>query len=532
MDSTFSDALTDWIGQLVDGGWIDSDQARRLRPRDDAGPEDWFSGDDRPLIVAFFGGTGVGKSTLLNRLAGEKIAKTGVERPTSREITVFLHRDLPTDRLQRHLPLERLRIARHNNDNRRRVVWIDMPDIDSVEESNRQLVLRCLPFVDVLIYVVSPERYRDDSGWQLLLQHGQRHAWLFVMNHWDQGDEAQIEDFRDQLRAAGFRDPVILRCDSREDLTDRLPDDFGKLEEILTHLVRHGGIERLQRRGLKQRRDGQRRALEQILQRLGRPEQGEKLKQIWHQLWRRTRDDLEPALDLSIKALAGEVAGKGHRRLQEGSDRENPLLWDLWMRKHLEDALDRLILEAAESGLATESLRRHLGGYRDRIEAVFREQIQQSTVAALSKPAHGLRRVLLWLFGLFRYLLPLGASLWVGWQVVARYYEGMLGGNDWLGVDFAVHSLLLIGLAWFVPHLLHRLLQPSLEKAAQRGIRQGLHRAFEMVETDVERLLDEWTKEWRRLRQQGERIRDFLEPQLGDDGFGDVLLDRLIFQKR
>ena len=531
MDSTFSDSLMDWIDRLVEGGWIDLDQARRLRSQDDAGPEDWFSGNDRPLIVAFFGGTGVGKSTLLNRLAGEKIAKTGIERPTSREITVFLHRDLSTDRLQRHLPLERLQIARHNNDNRRRVVWIDMPDIDSIEESNRRLVLRCLPFVDVLIYVVSPERYRDDSGWQLLLQHGQRHAWLFVMNHWDQGDEVQIEDFRTQLREAGFPDPIILRCDSREDLSERLPDDFGKLEEILTHLVRQGGIERLERHGLQQRLVGQRRALAQILERLGRPEQGEKLKQLWRRSWRRTREDLEPTLDLPVKALAAELAGKGLRRLEDDGDGEHPLLRDLWVRKHLEDTLDRLVVEAAEAGLATEPLRRHLDGYRDRIEVVFREQIRRSVAAALARPGRGVRRFLLWLTGVLRYLLPFGASVWVGWQVVARYYEGMLGGDDWLGIDFAVHSLLLIGLAWLVPHLLHRLLQPSLEKAARYGIHQGIDRAFEQVEADVEQVLDRWQSDWHQLHQWGKRLLEIAEPSAVDSTVGG-LLGRLIFSEK
>ena len=530
MDSSFSESLTEWLEQLVNGGWIDPEQVRPLRSGDDAGPEDWFSGEERPLIVAFFGGTGVGKSTLLNRLAGEKVAKTGVERPTSREVTVFLHRDLPTDRLERHLPLDRLRIARHNNDNRRRVVWIDMPDIDSIEESNRELVLRCLPFVDVLIYVVSPERYRDDSGWQLLRRHGQRHAWLFVMNHWDQGDEAQIEDFRIQLREAGFPNPVILRCDSREDLTERLPDDFGKLEEILTHLVRQGGIERLERHGLQQRLAGRRRALEQLLQRLGHPEQGEKLKQLWRRSWRRTRDELEPALDLPVKTLAVEVAGKGLRRLGDDSDREHPLLRDLWIRKHLEDTLDRLIVEAAEAGLAVEPLRRHLGGYRDRIETVFREQIRRSVAAALAKPGRGVRRFLLWLTGVLRYLLPLSASVWVGWQVVSRYYEGMLGGNDWLGIDFAVHSLLLIGLAWLVPHLLHRLLQPSLEKAARYGIRQGIERAFEQVESDVEQILDGWQSDWRRLHQRGKQLLETVEPPV--DSAVDGLLGRLVVSEK
>ncbi len=528
MDSTYSDAMQDWIRQLVDGGWVDPEQIRHLQSDDEAGPEDLFTASDRPLIVAFFGGTGVGKSTLLNRLAGEKVARTGIERPTSREITVFLHRDLSTEQLQRHLPLERLRISRHGNDKRRQVVWIDMPDIDSIEESNRQLALQCLPYIDVLIYVVSPERYRDDSGWHLLRQHGHRHAWLFVMNHWDQGHESQIEDFTLQLRQAGFSDPIVLRCDSREDLASRLPDDFGKLEEILTRLVRHGGIEQLQLHSLQQREAARRRHVERLLQLLGQPEKVDELKRNWRQIWQQTRKDLEQNLDWSIKVLAKEVTGKGQKRLQAGKDDEKHLLWDLWTRKHLTDALDRLLLTAADLGLATEPVQRRIDSYRDRIDAVLNEQIRRNVSAALAKPGGIWRCALLWLTGLLRYLLPLVASGWVGWQVTARYYQGMQGSNDWLGVDFAVHSLLLIGLAWLIPHLLHRLLQPSLEKAAERGIRQGMDQAFTKIAADVERLLTELQQEWRYLRRQGEQIGPLTGKKVTEP-ITDGLLNRMVF---
>src|SRR5437667_12730214 len=41
---------------------------------------------DRPfLVVMFMGGTGVGKSTLLNALAGDSIAQASVARPTTRD---------------------------------------------------------------------------------------------------------------------------------------------------------------------------------------------------------------------------------------------------------------------------------------------------------------------------------------------------------------------------------------------------------------------------------------------------------------
>jgi Uma2 family endonuclease len=43
------------------------------------------------------------------------------------------------------------------------------------------------PHIDVLVYVVSPERYRDNKAWQLLLAEGGKHAWIFVLNQSDRG---------------------------------------------------------------------------------------------------------------------------------------------------------------------------------------------------------------------------------------------------------------------------------------------------------------------------------------------------------
>jgi predicted GTPase len=156
------------------------------------------SAGTRPLIVAFMGGTGVGKSSLLNRLAGKAIAKAGIVRPTSREVTLFHHRSVVMEHLPEQLPLSKINISQHEDEEKKNIVWIDMPDFDSTEQSNKQLVLQWLPYIDVLIYVVSPERYRDEKAWRLLLSEGARHAWLFVFNQWDRGRLEQYQDFNRQ----------------------------------------------------------------------------------------------------------------------------------------------------------------------------------------------------------------------------------------------------------------------------------------------------------------------------------------------
>ena len=85
----------------------------------------------------------------------------------------------------------------------------------------------------MLLYVVSPERYRDNKAWQLLLAEGAKHAWLFVMNQWDRGQREQFDDFKQQLAKAGFDDPLIVRTSC----TEPDGDEFSELLKQLRVLA-------------------------------------------------------------------------------------------------------------------------------------------------------------------------------------------------------------------------------------------------------------------------------------------------------
>src|SRR5947209_9533861 len=65
------------------------------------------------LVITLMGGTGVGKSTLLNALAGGSIAQASFQRPTTRDPVVYYHEAIPPHRLDP--ALQHCRLAAHNH---------------------------------------------------------------------------------------------------------------------------------------------------------------------------------------------------------------------------------------------------------------------------------------------------------------------------------------------------------------------------------------------------------------------------------
>lgn len=167
------------------------------------------------LYVGILGGTGVGKSMLIDALAGETISGFSDTRPFTDRAVVYRHRDRDRglEKVSQHI---REQDAVHDVDVVRNLILLDMPDFDSVERDNRRAVLEILPELDSIVWVVSPEKYADAVFYDLVRSsHKHQDSFTFVLNK------------ADQLIDKGHSDEHFKLKEVLGDLTFRLKHEAG-----------------------------------------------------------------------------------------------------------------------------------------------------------------------------------------------------------------------------------------------------------------------------------------------------------------
>lgn len=166
------------------------------------------------VVVALAGGTGSGKSSLLNAIAGEVVAAAGVVRPTTSQALAWLpHNPEPgLVRLLDDMSID----ERVGHRQERALCVLDMPDTDSIEGAHRATFERLLPLVDAIVWVVDPEKYSDRVLHADYLKPLARYEkqFLFVMNQIDRLSDLErqevMKDFERLLKEDGITDPLVL----------------------------------------------------------------------------------------------------------------------------------------------------------------------------------------------------------------------------------------------------------------------------------------------------------------------------------
>ena len=140
------------------------------------------------IVVGVFGATGSGKSSLVNALVGDEVARTHVRRPTTSEaLAVTWEPEGAIDLLDWLQVRERVVRQAPIDGRASRLILLDLPDFDSVETANRAIAERLAAQVDALIWVVDPQKYADDVlHAQFIAPHARHGAvTLIVLNQVD-----------------------------------------------------------------------------------------------------------------------------------------------------------------------------------------------------------------------------------------------------------------------------------------------------------------------------------------------------------
>lgn len=170
-------------------------------------------------VVALAGATGSGKSSLINSLVGEDIARVAATRPTTSEPLAIASAEsseildwLGIDR--RHISgqlASRFGLSAADG----KLVLVDLPDIDSTQAGHRQIASRLTQRVDVVVWVLDPQKYADAVVHEDFLTSLGEHAevTIVVLNQVDRLDgdalSGVVSDANRLLEADGLDAQVL-----------------------------------------------------------------------------------------------------------------------------------------------------------------------------------------------------------------------------------------------------------------------------------------------------------------------------------
>jgi hypothetical protein len=202
--------------EAADALGIPTDRVRAAH--DDASRRLGFPSD--VYVLALVGGTGVGKSSLLNALARADVSQVSVRRPTTDQPIAWI----PSDEGHALMPLlEWLGVAEvreHEASTLGIVAVLDLPDMDSVAAAHRERVEAILPKVDAVAWVTDLEKYGDAVLHDTFLR-----TWVPRLDR-----QAMIVNKADRLSAD---DRPRVRRDLEADLRQRLATRDGRPMPVL-----------------------------------------------------------------------------------------------------------------------------------------------------------------------------------------------------------------------------------------------------------------------------------------------------------
>ncbi|MET8159263.1 YfjP family GTPase [Sphaerisporangium sp. NPDC005289] len=176
-------------------------------------------------VVALAGATGSGKSSLFNALSGTSLATVGVTRPTTSTAQAAMWDPEGAGPLLDWLEVPRRHTVGEDggmDGTLSGLVLLDLPDHDSIEAAHRLEVDRLVSVVDLLVWVLDPQKYADAAVHERYLRPLRRHrdVMLIVLNQVDRlsppAAERCVRDLRRLLEEDGLSGVPVVATSVRE----------------------------------------------------------------------------------------------------------------------------------------------------------------------------------------------------------------------------------------------------------------------------------------------------------------------------
>ncbi|MFQ5506697.1 MAG: GTPase, partial [Planctomycetota bacterium] len=210
----------------------------------------FLGGPEPVLTIAIAGGTGAGKSTLINALAGAPIAETSAQRPTTTRIRVYHHQDVDPGALPADLDAH---FVAHEREELRQKVLVDTPDLDSFITEHRRITTTLLKRAGLVLYVFSPEKYLEERTWSVLHEERCFSASAAVLNKADRLTAEELgrvtEDLIERFAGVGLPAIRVFRTAANAGLDEASAESYelDDLSAFLEHELQEGDVMRLLR---------------------------------------------------------------------------------------------------------------------------------------------------------------------------------------------------------------------------------------------------------------------------------------------